>query len=78
MKSGEQPGYCTTSCLHCQRTFLTGSIEWPVALTRQHFQPVPDTSHQTQNKSGTAEMTCKTVPSQCDPAEWDDTKQRVK
>ena len=70
MKSGEQPGYCTTSHLHCQWTFLRVSTEW--------VQPVQDTSHQTQNISGTAEMTCNTVPSQCDPVEWGDTKQHVK
>ena len=34
-------------------------------------------SPQTHNVSGTAEMTCNTVPSQCDPVEWDDTKQHV-
>jgi hypothetical protein len=41
MKSGEQRGYCTTSCLHCQRIFLTVSTEWPVALSWQHLSQFP-------------------------------------
>ena len=78
MKSQKWQGYCTTSHLHCRRTFLTVSAEWPVVLSWRYFQLVPDTSPQTHNISGTAEMTCNTVPSQCDPMEWDDTKQHVK
>ena len=35
--SQENGGYRTTSCLHCQRTFLTVSAEWPVALLHDGF-----------------------------------------
>jgi hypothetical protein len=57
-QTGEQGGYCTTSRLHHQRTFLTVVCS---IITWRHFQPVPDTSPQMHNVDGTVEMTCKMI-----------------